>query len=152
MAGRNNETKYEDDKTAATKMKDEMNSSKKADATRGRLSTRGGPGGVPGGGETQNYSFFDHWRSRVVFFLIFDPLFAHREFMKKQPPQKAPRNLKISTLGCPRLDFSSILGTFLASIFMKTLRQPKPLKTQQASNGSSAITHPGLLLWHQKST
>ena len=34
MTGRNNETKYEDDKTAATKMKEEMNSSKKADATR----------------------------------------------------------------------------------------------------------------------
>ena len=32
---------------------------------------------------------------------------------------------------------------------MKIQRQPKPLKTQQASNGSSGITHPGFPFWIQ---
>ena len=84
-----------------------------------------------------------------LHFPLLDPLLADRKCTKNPPPQKASRNLKISSLGRPRLDFSSILQAIVAPIFHENSEQPKTLKTQQVSNGSSVITARGLPFRHQ---
>ena len=88
-------------------------------------------------GDPDGRDWAPRWPGQVEFstFLVLLVGLKHN-----QAPPETFQNQKNPTHGRPGFRFSWILDGIFVFVFMTIPRQPKPLKTQQVSNGSSVIT------------